>query len=114
MTSSIATQRLRLNDTLHVADHSNSEVVNTQGESAMRLLTITFFALLPSTSQLCKQLELNLDLQTSFLILVLKVKTPLWRKFLAIKLLQLLHAVLINRAHPVEDRQTPPAQSFKK
>merc|ERR1712137_1242192 len=32
------------------ADHPYSEVVNTQGESAMRLLTITFSTLSPSTS----------------------------------------------------------------
>ena len=59
MTSLIVPQRLRLIDMSIFADHSNSEVVNTQGESAMRLLTITFSALLPSTSQLCKQLELS-------------------------------------------------------
>merc|ERR1712232_247513 len=89
-----------------LADHPYSEVVNTQGESAMRELTNTFSTLSPNLlHQFAQRLELRLHLlEFLLLVLVIDLQTLLGGalEFLAIELLELLDSILINGVSHVD------------
>merc|ERR1719316_1895436 len=66
--------------------------------------------------EFCERLEFGFEfLEFFLLVLVLNVKALLGGalKFLAIELLELLHSILVNRVHHVENLKTFLAKSFK-
>merc|ERR1712014_341252 len=100
-----------------LADQPYSEVVSTQGESAMRLLTSTFSTLSPNTSFINLVNGSNSAFISSifFFSSSSSVKTLLGGglELLAVEFLQLLHTIFVNWVNHVQNLKTLLSQALK-
>merc|ERR1712137_298720 len=101
-----------------LADQPYSEVVSTHGESAMRLLTMTFSTLSPSTSFMSFVRGSNSAFSSSifFFSSSSSMSKPSFVtdfNFFAVELLELLYGVFVDGVHHVDDFQTFLAQIFQ-